>query len=134
MKTTKGRYKNLKKPSRAPPARLFGPAWTVLYILIIISFGKVFLMKRGRQQISFLVTLPFLLNLLFNFIFSPIQFKRQNNVLAAIDIVLVWITIVWSMIAIYPFAHWITYMQIPYLLWVSFATVLQFTVTYMNRK
>ena len=133
MKTTKGRYKNLKKPSRAPPAWLFGPAWTVLYILIIISFGKVFLMTWG-QEIPFMIALPFILNIVFNIIFSPLQFKLQNNVLAAIDIVLVWITIIWSMTAIYPFAHRITYMQIPYLLWVSFATTLQFTVTYLNRK
>ena len=133
MKTTKGRYKNLKKPSRAPPAWLFGPAWTVLYILIIISFGKVFLMTWG-QEIPFMIALPFILNIVFNIIFSPLQFKLQNNVLAAIDIVLVWITIIWSMTAIYPFAHRITYMQIPYLLWVSFATTLQFTGTYLNRK
>lgn len=130
---TRNRYANLQKPSWAPPAWVFWPAWTVLYILIIISFGKVFLMW-WRGEIAFVVVLPFILNLIFNLIFSPIQFRMQNNVLAAIDIVLIWSTIVWAMFAIYPYHPWILYMQIPYLLWVSFATVLQFTVTYLNRK
>jgi len=125
-------YSQLIKPSFAPPAWLFGPAWSVLYLLIAISFGKVFIMF-WQKKIPFLVVLPFVLNLLFNFIFTPIQFGLKNNWLAAIDISLVLITIIWSMIAIYPHLRWVTYMQIPYLAWVCFATVLQFTVTYLNR-
>ena len=82
------RYAHLKKPSRAPPAWLFGRAWTVLYILIIISFGKVFLMSRSHQM-TVIVLLPFLLNLIFNLIFSPIEFKLKNNFFAAMDIVLI---------------------------------------------
>jgi translocator protein len=42
-------------------------------------------------------------------------------------------TLIWAMLAIYPYASWITYVQIPYLLWVCFATVLQLTVTWLNR-
>lgn len=125
-------YATQIKPTWAPPAWLFGPVWTFLYILIAISFGKVFLMAL-QKQISWIVALPFALNLLFNFLFSPIQFGLQNNLLAAVDIVLVLATLIWAMIVIYPHAKWITYMQIPYLLWVMFATVLQLTVTYLNR-
>lgn len=125
-------YSQLIKPSWAPPAWLFGPAWTFLYILIAISFGKVFFMA-WKKEIALVVALPFLLNLLFNFIFSPIQFGLQNNLLAAIDILLVLGTLIWAILAIYPHARWIAYMQIPYLLWVSFATVLQITVTFLNR-
>ena len=126
-------YSQLIKPSWAPPAWLFGPVWTFLYILIAISFGKVFLMT-WQKQITFLVALPFLLNIIFNFAFSPIQFSWQNNFWAAIDILLVLGTLIWAMVAIYPYVKWITYIQIPYLLWVSFATVLQLTVTYLNKK
>lgn len=125
-------YQTLLKPSWAPPAWLFGPVWSVLYILIIISFGKVFLMA-WQKQISFLVLLPFILNLVFNLSFTYFQFGLQNNYLAALDILLVLGTLIWAMVAIWPFAQWITYMQIPYLFWVSFATVLQLTITVLNR-
>ncbi len=124
-------YSQLIKPTWAPPSWLFGPVWTVLYILIAISFGKVFLMFWNKQ-IPFIVLLPFLLNLLFNFLFTPLQFGLKNNLLAGIDIILVLATLVWAMIAIFPHTRWIAYMQIPYLLWVSFATVLQITITYLN--
>jgi tryptophan-rich sensory protein len=125
-------YQELIKPDWAPPSYLFGPVWTVLYILIAISFGKVFFMA-WQKQIGWLVALPFVLNLIFNFAFTPIQFGLRNNYLAALDILLVLATLIWAMVAIFPHAKWITYIQIPYLLWVIFATVLQLTVTYLNR-
>jgi len=125
-------YSQLIKPSWAPPNWLFGPVWTFLYILIAISFGKVFIMFF-QKQIPFIVLLPFILNLIFNFAFTPIQFGLQNNILGAVDIILVLGTLVWLSIVIFPYARWITYMQIPYLVWVCIATVLQLTVTYLNR-
>jgi len=125
-------YQQLLKPSWAPPSFLFGPVWTFLYILIAISFGKVFLMA-WQKQIPLIVALPFALNLIFNFAFTPIQFGLQNNLLAAVDILLVLGTLIWAMVVIFPFGHWLTYIQIPYLLWVSFATILQLTIAYLNR-
>lgn len=125
-------YSQLIKPSWSPPAWLFGPVWTFLYVLIVISYGKVFLMA-WQKQIAFTVALPFILNLVFNLAFTSLQFGLKNNLLAAIDILLVLGTLIWAMIAIYPHARWIAYIQIPYLLWVSFATVLQLTITYLNR-
>ena len=79
-----------------------------------------------------MIALPFILNLIFNFAFTPLQFGLKNNILAAIDIVLVLGTLIWAMAAIYPRARWIAFMQIPYLLWVLFATVLQLNITYLN--
>lgn len=125
-------YSQLIKPTWSPPAWLFGPVWTFLYFLIALSFGKVFLMA-WKKEISLIVALPFMLNLIFNFAFTPLQFGLKNNFLAAIDILLVLGTLVWAMAAIYPHAKWITYIQVPYLFWVSFATVLQLTITYLNR-
>jgi tryptophan-rich sensory protein len=124
-------YAKLIKPSWSPPGWLFGPVWSILYVGIAISFGKVFF-GTFRGEIPFLVALPFVLNLIFNFAFSPLQFGLQNNLLAAIDIVLILLTLIWAMIAIWPYYHWVTYIQIPYLLWVSFATILQMTITRMN--
>lgn len=124
-------YSTLIKPSFAPPAWVFGPVWSLLYALITVSYGYVFyLYIKGR--IPFWVLLPFVLNLIFNFIFTPIQFGLQNNLLAAVDIVLVVGTLVWSIYSIFPYASWVSYINIPYLLWGLFATVLQFTVTYLN--
>lgn len=129
-------YSQLIKPSWAPPAWLFGPVWSILYIFIAISFGAVFWRlrsKKKKKKMAIIIVLPFALNLIFNALFTPIQFGLQNNILAAIDILFVLATLVWAMKSIYPYARWITYMQIPYLLWVSFATILQLTVTYLNR-
>jgi len=129
---TENWYTQLIKPLWSPPSWLFGPVWTFLYILIAISFGKVFWMFV-KKQIPFLVLLPFILNLIFNFSFTPLQFGLKNNTLAAIDILLVLSTLLWAIFAIYPHARWIAYIQIPYLAWVSFATILQLTITYLNR-
>jgi tryptophan-rich sensory protein len=126
-------YSQLKKPKFAPSSWIFGPVWTILYILIAISYGYVgYLFYKG--QIPFMVVLPFILNLIFNFAYTPIQFGLKNNYLAAIDILLVLGTMILAFVSIYPYVSWIFYMNIPYLLWVSFATFLQLTVTWMNRK
>ena len=124
-------YSQLIKPMWSPPSWLFGPAWTFLYVLIAISFGKVFWLFL-KKQIPFIVVLPFVLNLIFNFSFTPLQFGLKNNFLAAIDIILVLTSLIWAMVAIFPHSRWICYIQIPYLLWVSFATVLQLMITYLN--
>jgi benzodiazapine receptor len=125
-------YQQLIRPSWSPPSWLFGPVWTFLYILITVSFFKVFQLTF-QKKISFIIALPFILNLIFNFAFTPLQFGLRNNFLAAVDILLVLGTLIWAMIAIYPHQRWITFTQIPYLLWVGFATVLQLTITYLNR-
>ena len=124
-------YQELVRPEWAPPAWLFGPVWTVLYIIIAISFGAVFY-KAWKKELPDWVALPFLLNLFFNFLFTPIQFGLQNNLLAALDILLVLATLIWSMALVWKRMKWVALMNIPYLLWVSFATVLQLTITYLN--
>ncbi len=131
MKTYQS-YAELKKPGWSPPAWLFGPVWTFLYFLIAVSFGAVFY-KLFTGQVAGLVALPFALNLVFNFSFTYFQFKLKNNYLAGADVLLVLITLVWATLAIFPLSHWIAYMQIPYILWVTFATVLQLTITWLNR-
>jgi benzodiazapine receptor len=124
-------YLQLAKPTWAPPQWIFGPAWSVLYVLIAASFGAVFLLALTKK-IPARVALPFAINLIANLAFSPIQFQLRSNELAAVDILVVLATIVWSMKAVWPHRRWIAFAQLPYLAWVSFATVLQLTVTYLN--
>ena len=124
-------YSQLIKPEWAPPAFLFGPVWTFLYIIIAVTFITV-VVKVWKKEWPKSVLWPFILNLVFNFSFTPLQFGLQNNLLAAIDIILVLGTLIWTMYAVWPKARWITYALIQYLLWVSFATVLQLTITYLN--
>lgn len=125
-------YSTLIKPSWAPPSWLFGPVWSVLYAIIAISFGTVFY-KAFTHKIPRIVALPFVLNLLFNFAFTPIQFGLKNNLLASLDILLVLATLIWALYAVRKHIRWVVYANIPYLLWVSFATVLQITITLLNK-
>ena len=130
---TSGYYKKLKKPVWAPPGWLFGPVWMGLYIIIIVSFSYVGYLYF-KNMISFLVLLPFVLNLVFNFSFTPIQFGLKNNMLAAVDIILTVATLLWALYAIYAYAAWVSYVNIPYALWAAFATILQLNIAFANRK
>ncbi|KKT93573.1 MAG: TspO and MBR like protein [Parcubacteria group bacterium GW2011_GWA2_45_14] len=125
-------YAQLSKPVWSPPAEIFGLVWIVLYALIAFSFGKVFYMA-WRREVPGYVVWPFVLNLVFNAAFTPLQFGLKSNLLAAADILLVLGTLVWGMAAIYSYRRYLVYLQIPYLLWVGFATFLQLTITYLNR-
>jgi benzodiazapine receptor len=126
-------YQEYKKPRWSPPAWLFAPVWTTLYILITISFGYVAYLCFS-SRISFIILLPFLLNLAFNFAYTTIQFRFHNFTLATLDVVLVLVTLIWAFVAIYSIASWVAYINLPYLAWVCFATVLQLKVTAMNRS
>jgi translocator protein len=127
------RYQLMKKPKWAPPAKIFGFVWSILYLIIVITYGLV-AYEVFLGNIPIVVLLPFVLNLLFNLIFTPIQFGLKNNVLALLDILLVLLTLVWLMNAILPYFPIVAYANIPHLLWVLFATVLQATITSLNWK
>ncbi|MEP6824037.1 MAG: TspO/MBR family protein [Ramlibacter sp.] len=125
-------YNSLIQPPFAPPASWFGPVWTVLYVLIAVSFGAVLIMAV-KKRVPLRVLAPFGLNLLFNLAFVPLQFGLKSNGLAALDILLVLATLVWALRAIWPHASWVALVNIPYLMWVAFASALQLSITWLNR-
>ena len=132
MDRSKEWYAQLRKPGFAPPAWLFGPVWSGLYLIIAISFITVFI-GCIRGQVPLFIGMLFLANLVFNLLYSPIQFYLRDLALATFDILFVLATLGAALIAIYPAMPWVTWVNIPYLLWVAFASVLQCSILVMNR-
>lgn len=124
-------YDSLIKPGWTPAPGVIGLIWQILYPIILVSFGFVF-MKTFQGKIPWMIALPFAINLAANLLFTPIQFGMRNLPLAALDILLVWGTIVWMAIAVWPHHRWIALAQVPYFIWVSIATVLQLSITAWN--
>ena len=124
-------YNSLEKPSWTPEPSTIGLIWQILYPIIIVTVGFVFV-QAFRKKLPWMVAIPFGINLLANLIFTPIQFGLRNLPLAAVDIVIVWVTIIWMMVAIWKHYRWVAVAQVPYLAWVSIATVLQLLITFSN--
>mgnify|MGYP006282043041 CR=1 FL=1 len=125
-------YDSLAKPAWTPEPGTIGLVWQVLYPVILVSFGFVFV-QAVRGRLPWLVALPFLVNLVANLAFTPIQFGLRHLDLAALDILVVWATIPWMVVAIWPHHGWVALAQVPYFVWVSIATVLQLSITLWNR-
>lgn len=124
-------YNSLSKPSWTPPPATIGMIWQILYPMILISFGFVFI-QTFRSKLPWQVALPFALNLITNLIFTPIQFGMRNLPLASADILIVWGTIIWAVVAIWKHYRWVAVAQVPYFIWVSIASVLQLSITAAN--
>jgi translocator protein len=124
-------YNSLNKPSWTPVPATIGLIWRILYPIIIVSFGFVFV-QVIRGNLPWIIALPFAINLVANLIFTPILFWIRNLPLASFDILIVLATIVWMIVAIWPYYRLVAVAQLPYLIWVSIATVLQLSITVMN--
>jgi tryptophan-rich sensory protein len=125
-------YDNLVKPAWTPAPAVIGTIWTILYPLIIVVFGYVSL-RVYRGGIPSAVVLPVALNAASNIAFTPIQFGLRNLPLATADILIVLATIVWCMVAFWPHSRIASLALSPYLAWVTTATALQISITWMNR-
>ncbi len=125
-------YNGLAKPSWTPSPPTIGLIWQILYPIIIVTFGFVFV-QAFRGKLAWMIALPFAINLVANLLFMPIFSGLRNLPLASVDIVIVWSTIIWSAVAVWPHYRWVAVAQMPYFVWVSTAMVLQLSITWMNR-
>ncbi len=124
-------YNGLSKPSWTPAPSTIGLIWQILYPVILVTFGFVFVQSL-RRKIPPAVAVPFVVNLISNVIFTPIQFGLRNLPLAAVDILIVWSSIIWMTIVVWRYYRWVAVAQLPCFVWVSLATILQLSITWMN--
>jgi len=123
-------YATLNKPSFNPPSWIFAPVWTALYILMGISLFMIW--KQGASKLRNLAILVFMLQLLLNFAWSFIFFYFQMIGFALVEIIFLWISIVVMQVLFYKIKPLAAYINIPYLLWVSFACVLNASFYVLN--
>jgi benzodiazapine receptor len=124
-------YHSLAKPSWTPAPATISLIWMILYPVIFVSFGFVFV-QAYRGRVRRLIAMPFAVNLVANLLFMPIFSGLRNVPLAAVDIVIVWATILCCIIVVWPVYRWVAVAQAPYFVWVSIATVIQLSITVMN--
>lgn len=125
-----GWYSGLNKPSFNPPNFIFGPVWTTLYVVMGISFYKILI--SAPSQIRTKAIGIYLLQLALNLIWSFLFFYFHALQLALTEIILLWISILWMISEFSKVKPWYGYLQIPYLLWVTFASILNGTIWYLN--
>lgn len=125
-----GWYSSLNQPSFNPPNWVFGPVWTILYILMGISLYIVWKQVPGRKRENALGI--FALQLLLNFLWSLFFFYFKDIEIALIDVVALWFTIVVMIGMFYRVKPLAAKLNIPYLLWVTFATALNTAYYVLN--
>lgn len=123
-------YLTLNKPSFNPPNYLFGPVWTFLYLLMGVSLFLIIEAPGSidKQKALIIFTIQIFLNFCWSFLF----FKFHWPGIALVEIILIWSSILSMIITFRKLNKIAAYIQIPYLLWVSFATILNASIWYLN--
>lgn len=122
-------YALLNKPSFSPPNWIFAPVWLALYLMMGISLYINWTSKKKMAKSNVRL---FFIHLFFNFIWTPVFFGAKNLGLALVIIVVIWILIVEMIRRFWSVNKAASLILIPYLLWVSFATLLNFTLWRIN--
>ena len=120
-------YSHLNKPSFNPPNWLFGPVWTLLFLLMGISLYLVW--RQGNTSAALTI---FFVQLALNLLWSILFFGLHQPTLAFLEIIVLWLAILATILKFYPISNLAAYLLIPYLLWVSFAGFLNFTIARLN--
>ena len=127
-----GWYATLQKPAFNPPNWLFAPVWTTLYLMIAIAAYLVW-QRRNNSPVYRKAKQIYLGQLFLNFSWSIIFFGLHQIFIALVIIVLLWISIIAAMLAFNRFSKVACWLLLPYLLWVSFASLLNFSIYMLNR-
>jgi tryptophan-rich sensory protein len=123
-------YLTLAKPNFTPPNYLFGPVWTFLYAFMGVAFFRI--LEKGKSVQKIKAIRIYLWQLFFNFCWSFLFFSQHQIGLAFIDILILWVLILIMIIRFKKLDAFAGYSQIPYLLWVSFATALTAAIYILN--
>ena len=126
--TDTGGWYETVKPGITPPNYIFPIVWTILFILISLSFYFVLISKKGKWKNSAIIL--FIVNLILNGLWSYLFFGLHNPVFAFYELILLWITIVFMIYISFEIKKLASYLLIPYLLWVSFAGVLNYLIAF----
>jgi len=124
-------YAVLNKPSFNPPGWIFGPVWIILYTLMGIASYLIW-KKRAKGKLPQMALILFFVHLAFNALWSIIFFGLHNLMWAFFEIIILWLMIVVLNVLFYKIDKRATYLLIPYLLWVSFAAFLNFSIWMLN--
>ena len=122
-------YVTLEKPAFNPPNYLFAPVWTVLYIFIGIALYLIWTSKSKYKTIALWL---FFIQLVLNFLWSYIFFSQKLINLAMFEIALLWVVIIACIYYFWKISKLASYLFIPYLLWVSFASILNYYILVLN--
>lgn len=122
-------YPEIVKPSWNPPASLFGPVWTLLFILIGVSAWRVWLTGQFWGAPAAIFGVQFVFNLAWSWLF----FAQHRPDWAFLDIVVLWLSIVAMLVTFWRIDRPAGWVLVPYLLWVSFASILNFSIWMLNR-
>jgi benzodiazapine receptor len=128
--STNGWYADLAKPPWNPPAWVFDPAWTLLYVLMAVAAWLVW--REGGWKVQRLPLGLFLLQWLLNALWTPLFFGLHRSGLAFAEIVLLWLVLAATLWSFWQVRKAAGFLLVPYLAWVTFAAALNFTIWRLN--
>jgi len=132
MPSIPGWYAGLVKPSFNPPGWIFGPVWTALYAMMGVAAWLVYDKGFKRPEVRKALTV-FAVQLVLNTLWSIVFFGAHQILGAVIVIILLWAMILWTILLFRKISKAAAWLLVPYILWVSFATILTVTINALNR-
>ncbi len=124
-------FRTLEKPSFNPPPQVFAPVWITLYVLMGIAFFLIWKKRAENSDVKYAMTV-FIVQLVFNTLWSLVFFGLHSISGGMIVIIILWFLILTTIFSFYKISHTAAYLLIPYILWVSFASVLNFAIWKLN--